>query len=691
MVTKPHASDRIIVRYKVGTGVSASGFEKQASAMNQVYGTRVVMDEQDLGISGVQVLQLPSFLSVKQALTLYAMVPDILYVQPDYQYHTEELVIPRVNAPTFVKTDSGSVIQKEDGIKSNPSSFNNDAQTTTNIPFISDNYSFSPNVLQPGMDSIGSDVETESYEAERVPNDPQYSSLWGMSKISAPSAWDITTGSSSVIVAVLDTGVDYDHPDLTGNVDRYNGYDFAYGDRYPNDVNQHGTHCSGTIGGYGNNGIGVAGVAWRVTILPVKVLDDSGSGWDSNIASGIYYARDKGASIVSMSLGGPGESPIMKAAIQNSPNILFVCAAGNDNSNTDIHYHSPSCIDLPNVISVAATDSSDNRASFSNYGPTTVDLAAPGVNILSTVPGNGYASWSGTSMATPHVSGVAALVKSVNPSYTPAQIKSAILSSVDKVSSMSGKCVTGGRLNSLKVVRTRGNPSQDNIGVFRGRTWYLDDTGNGAWGSGDKQYTFGLSGDKPVIGDWNGDSKTDTGVFRGRTWYLDYTGNGAWGSGDRQYTFGLAGDIPVTGDWNGDHKTDIGVFRGRTWYLDYNGNGVWDSGDRQYTFGLSGDIPVTGDWNGDEKTDIGVFRGHTWYLDYTGNGAWNSGDKQYTFGLSGDKTVTGDWNGDGKTDIGVFRGRTWYLDYSGNGAWGASDKQYTFGLSGDVPVSGKWA
>ncbi|MDX8551790.1 SBBP repeat-containing protein [Methanospirillum sp. J.3.6.1-F.2.7.3] len=237
----------------------------------------------------------------------------------------------------------------------------------------------------------------------------------------------------------------------------------------------------------------------------------------------------------------------------------------------------------------------------------------------------------------------------------------------------------------------------DKIGVFRGNKWYLDYSGNGAWGTGDKTNNFGLSGDKPVTGDWNKDGKTKIGVFRGNKWYLDYNGNGVWNgpSTDRQYTFGLSGDKPVTGDWNKDGKTKIGVFRGNKWYLDYNGNGAWNgpSTDRQYTFGLSGDTPVTGDWNGDGKTDIGVFRGNKWYLDYNGNGVWNgpSTDRQYTFGLSGDTPVTGDWNGDGKTDIGVFRGNKWYLDSSGNGAWGTGDKTYTFGLSGDTPVTGKWS
>ena len=205
---------------------------------------------------------------------------------------------------------------------------------------------------------------------------------------------------------------------------------------------------------------------------------------------------------------------------------------------------------------------------------------------------------------------------------------------------------------------------------------------------------FGLPGDMPVTGDWNADGTIEIGVFRGgRNWYLDTSGNGAWGAGDSAYGFGVPGDIPVTGDWNGDGTTEIGVFRGaRNWYLDTSGNGAWGAGDSAYGFGIPGDIPVTGDWNSDGKTEIGVFRGgRNWYLDTSGNGSWGAGDSAFGFGITGDKPANGDWNADGKTEIGVFRGtRNWYLDTSGNGAWGAGDSAYGFGLAGDLPITGKW-
>ena len=251
----------------------------------------------------------------------------------------------------------------------------------------------------------------------------------------------------------------------------------------------------------------------------------------------------------------------------------------------------------------------------------------------------------------------------------------------------------------------------DTIGAFRNSThlFYLDLNGNGVWNgaSVDRQYNFGITGDNPVTGDWNNDSKSEIGVFRPSThlFYLDYNGNGVWNGAavDRQYNFGISGDIPLSGDWNDDTKSEVGVFRPLThlFYLDYNGNGAWNgaAGDRSYNFGITGDLPVAGDWNNDGISEIGVFRPstHLFYLDYNGNGAWNGGvtDRQYNFGITGDIPRPGDWNADGRTEIGVFRNSThfFYLDYNGNGAWnGASvDRQYNFGITGDIPISGKWS
>ena len=448
------------------------------------------------------------------------------------------------------------------------------------------------------------------YHAAATPNDPRYSQLWGLAKINAQLAWNTTTGSSGVTVGVVDTGIATDHLDLAANV--VAGYDFVQGDTDPRDFNGHGTHVAGTIGARGNNAIGVTGVNWQVSLMPVRVLDASGSGSNTNVTAGFTYACTHGATIVNASLGGAGYSTPMRDAIAACPNTLFVVAAGNDGLNNDTNPHYPCNYgappdNLPNVICVGATDQGDSLAGFSNYGAS-VDLAAPGVGIPSTWPaydalysqgfedpftgstasgafgrsathangvysmadspsgnyapgaftydisnaavaslsgrmgckafynlrlatepnhdfmgvigsadgwstysgagwsgstgggfsgfstdlsafdgspsfsvgvylqsdangvvddggylddlrvsclkasGEDYNTISGTSMATPHVTGVAALVKAAHPSYTVAQIAAAILGNTDAVAGLSGKVATGGRLNACKAV-----------------------------------------------------------------------------------------------------------------------------------------------------------------------------------------------------------------------------------------------
>jgi subtilisin family serine protease len=229
-----------------------------------------------------------------------------------------------------------------------------------------------------------------TYHALATPDDPRYSQLWGLARISAPGAWNVTTGSSAVTVAVVDTGIALDHLDLAANV--VPGYDFVQNDADPRDFNGHGTHVAGTIGARGNNGLGVTGVDWQVSLMPVRVLDGSGSGSNANVSAGFAYACAHGADVVNASLGGTGYSQAMRDAIASPScaNTLFVVAAGNDGASDDSWAHYPcnygaGVDDLPNVICVAATDQNDRLASFSNYGQS-VDLAAPGVDVPSTWP-----------------------------------------------------------------------------------------------------------------------------------------------------------------------------------------------------------------------------------------------------------------------------------------------------------------
>jgi len=355
------------------------------------------------------------------------------------------------------------------------------------------------------LEMLESDPRVEFAEPNYIvsiyltPNDPLLGQLWGLhntgqtggtpdSDIDAVEAWDTTTGSSSIIVGVIDTGINYSHEDLVSNVwsnpgeipnngldDDGNGYiDDIHGINAitnsgdPMDDHFHGTHVSGTIGAQGNNGKGVVGVNWNVSIAGCKFLDSFGFGSTANAVKCFKYfnqlKNEQGYNVVitSNSWGGGGFSQILKNAMEglDQPGmapILHIAAAGNSNSNNDFNLFYPASYNLNNIISVAATDHRDRYAGFSNYGASTVDLAAPGVNILSTsIPGNSYLSVSGTSMATPQVAGAAALIWSSSPNLIASEVKQQILSSVDDISGVSGNSLkptlTNGRLNVFNAL-----------------------------------------------------------------------------------------------------------------------------------------------------------------------------------------------------------------------------------------------
>lgn len=299
--------------------------------------------------------------------------------------------------------------------------------------------------------------------ADRVPDDPHYARYQSRfyEAIYAPAAWDTVTGCRDVKVAVIDTGIDYTHPDLTGNISSDPGYDFFNNDPDPMDDNSHGTFCAGTIGAAGNNALGVTGVNWEADIIGLKFLSARGSGRTSDAIRAIDFGIEQGARIMSASWGGPGSSEGLQAAIERArqAGILFVAAAGNEGVNADINPSYPAAYPGDNILSVAAVDADGELAWFSNYGAATVDLAAPGVNIVSTVPG-GYSDMSGTSMATPLVAGAAALALCRNPDLTFAQLKALIMHTVTPLPDLAGKTVSGGMLNVQRAVENAFDPPE---------------------------------------------------------------------------------------------------------------------------------------------------------------------------------------------------------------------------------------
>jgi subtilisin family serine protease len=323
--------------------------------------------------------------------------------------------------------------------------------------------------------------------SNRLPNDHLFGEQWGLrnvgqysgksgADIHATDAWDLTTG-ANVTVAVIDTGVDYTHGDLGPNIwnnpadppngvdDDHNGFiddthgaDFVSEDANPMDDAGHGSHVAGIIGAKGNNGAGIAGVNWDVKVMALKFLDQDGQGNTADAANAIDYAVSHGARVINASWGGPAFSQALYQAVRRAGDrgVTFSAASGNDGENADVKPDYPAAFDLPNIISVAATDANDTLVDFSNYGGSSVDLGAPGDDIQSTVPKivdpSGYASFSGTSMATPFVTGAVALYLSRFPQASGDQARTAILQSVDKLSALAGKVATGGRLDVARAL-----------------------------------------------------------------------------------------------------------------------------------------------------------------------------------------------------------------------------------------------
>jgi thermitase len=282
----------------------------------------------------------------------------------------------------------------------------------------------------------------------RIPNDLYWSSQWGMTKIEAPAAWDITTGSDSVTIAIVDTGVDLLHPDLDDKL--VSGYDFINGDDDPQDDYGHGTHVAGIAAAKTNNGTGVAGLSWGAKIMPVKVLNDYGSGGYEDVANGIIYAANNGADIINLSLGGSASSSVLEEAVEYAHDLGCVIVAATGNNNSSVSYPARH----PRVIAVAATDSNDQRASFSNYGPE-VDVTAPGVSIRSTYwwAGSTYERVSGTSQASPHVAGLAALIWSLSPGLDNTQVESIIKQTADDLGVAGRDNYCGfGRINARRAL-----------------------------------------------------------------------------------------------------------------------------------------------------------------------------------------------------------------------------------------------
>ena len=406
------------------------------------------------------------------------------------------------------------------------------------------------------------------YHAQIEPDDTDYDQQWAWPRISAPAGWDIQRDSPDVVVAVIDTGVDYGHEDLADNIWRNPGetpgngtdddgngiVDDVHGANFvpatpsgdPMDDNRHGTHVAGTIGAMTNNALGVAGTSWQPQIMALKFLDANGSGSTVGAIDAIQYAIEKEAHIMNNSWGGGGFSRALQEAIEaaESEGILFTAAAGNSNRDNDATPFYPASYETENVLSVMATDQSDAKAGFSHRGLTSVDVGAQGVDIRSTTPEGTYANFNGTSMATPHVSGLAALIKGQQPNLEAVEIKRIIMDTADRIPALAGLSVTGGRINLAEALGTggcAGGPAQEAYEEFfwpERRTFdansnvvsvpfslpqpmYVDVTVNGSArrvaGSGTTTFRTGVYTGEPPNVMWTGSFRTASFTANGES------------------------------------------------------------------------------------------------------------------------------------------------------------------------------
>jgi thermitase len=631
----PHVEGELLVKF---SGGSSSRFARLA---NTQIGASVV---EEIPFIGWQHVRLPAGMSVSDAIVLYSKLPGVVSAQPNYIYH--------LNA---------------------------------------------------------------------TPNDPSFTQaqMYGMFKIQAPAAWDRSTGSAQVVVAIIDTGIRYTHEDVAANmwhnpgeiqgngidddangyVDDYYGYNFANGNSNPIDDFNHGTHVAGTIGGVGNNGKGVVGVNWNVRLMAVKLHDAAGNATAANAALCFQYVtmmKNRGVNIrvTNNSWGGPPEAAaydqVLKDAIDATGNagILNVFAAGNDNRNIETTPSYPASYNSPSILAVASSTSTDARSSFSNFGAVSVDLAAPGSSILSSVNSgdSSYSNFSGTSMASPHAAGAAALLVSYRPNISVATLKATLMNTVDVLPQWQGLVISNGRLNVARAIRKLttaydfSGDGKTEVAIWNPSSgvWSI---GNGADGVPNQQTSWGSSnlGDIAVPADYDGDGKTDIAVWRAGegNWYIINSTNGAV----NLKNWGGTGDQPVPADYDGDGLADVAVFRASegNWYIRNSSTGT----ATVKGWGAPGDKLVPADYDGDGKTDIAVFRPSegNWYVIRSLNNTVFT----RSWGEGSDVPVPGDYDGDGKSDLAVFRPSTgnWHIIQSGTN----SIRLQNWGDSTDKPVA----
>lgn len=574
------------------------------------------------------------------------------------------------------------------------------------------------------------EVAEPNYQVKALgmPDDPRFNELWGMyndgangglagADIKAVDAWDISTGSRDIIIGIIDTGMDYNHPDLIDNrwVNPGNLPGSTYGwsalndNGDPMDSDSHGTHVAGTIGASGNNGEGVVGVNWQVTLLPCQFLGPSG-GTTAGAIECINYFTDlkvnHGVDIkaTNNSWGGGGYSETLREAIQSGGDagILFIAASGNDGGDADSAPMYPAAYDLDAIVSVASTDRTDAMSGFSNYGLTSVDLGAPGSAILSTVPGGGYASYSGTSMASPHVAGSAALLWSVNPELTAAEMKTILMDSGDSLLSLEGKTVSGKRVNLVNaMVEADPTPSfrltldPRNQQIIAGESaQYSVIVGNIAEWTGNVELSVTVS---PAL---EGVSLSADTATPGQTVMLDVTttADTDWGT----YQFDVTGVDSATGEIVKTVTASLNVLPQGLQDYSYDNTTVVELPDNDAAgiesvitvaeegtvFGTTASVNITHTWQGDLMVTLRSPTGTERILHNRSGGSADDLVETWQFDTFNGETMQGDWtlivSDNAALDVGTLNSWNLTLTALTDGGTDPSPEAPVAGFSHDI-------
>ena len=514
-------------------------------------------------------------------------------------------------------------------------------------------------------------------------NDPLAAIQWNFDAVGVPDAWATVDGGGTV-VAILDSPINFTGPDglCAPIVHPYNAITRAPGLSALNVVAGfgHGTHIAGTVVQCTNNGVGVAGLAPGATLMPVQVLDETGSGLSSDLVAGIDWAVAHGADVINLSLGKECSGPygrgcsdfLVDLAIGRAirAGVILVASSGNQASS---HLAYPAA--HPDVFSVGATDGADGvwyegPVVGSNAGAT-LDLVAPGVDIVQETTAFGeysYGSGVGTSMAAPHVTAAIALILDADPSLSRLDVLHILRERAVDLGPLGwdplvgyGRLAIGASVAAATPPCPTGKICDRVVEIDTGGRWSLWEDLIGT--PGVSSFFFGDPGDVPFMGDWDGDGVATPGLYRQSDGFVYVRFSNSQGVADREFFFGDPGDVPLVGDFNGDGRDTVSIWRAseaRVYVINELGAAGEGLGAAEYSFlfGNPGDAPFVGDFDGDGIDTVGLYRESTGFVYFRDSLSSGVADKSFFFGDPGDRIVAGDWDGDGRDSVGVYRAST---------------------------------